>query len=211
MDDEGLQYLLLQEITDHRKGNSVVPISEGTVRSANGTERPKVTTQGWELLVQWKDGSVSWEKLKDLKESNPVEVAEYAVANRIVEEPAFAWWVPHTLRRRNRIISRVKSRYWRTRHKVGIRLPHSVKEALEIDQATGTDFWRKALNKEMSKVKVAWEARDGITPDDVRNGKVLDLIGFQEIGCHVVFDVKMDFTRKARFVAGGHTTEALTS
>ena len=38
VDDEGLQYLLLQEITDHRKGNSAVPISEGTVRSANGTE-----------------------------------------------------------------------------------------------------------------------------------------------------------------------------
>ena len=63
----------------------------------------------------------------------------------------------------------------------------------------------------MSKVKVAWEACDGITPDDVRNGRVLDLIGFQEIGCHIVLDVKMDFTRKARFVAGGHTTEALTS
>ena len=66
------------------------------------------------------------------------------------------------------------------RRKFGIRLPHSVKEALEIDQATGADFWRKALNKEMSKVKVAWEARDGITLDDVRNGKVLDLIGFQK-------------------------------
>ena len=60
----------------------------------------------------------------------------------------------------------------------------------------------KALNKEMLKVKVAWEARDGITPDDVRNGKVIDLIGFQEIGCHVVFNVKMDFTCKAWFVAG---------
>ena len=34
------------------------------------------------------------------------------------------------------------------------------------------------------------------------------MIGFQEIGCHIVFDVKMDFTRKARFVAGGHTTDA---
>ena len=147
VDDEGLQYLLLQEITDHRKGNSAVPISEGTVRSANGTERPKVTTQGWELLVQWKDGSVSWEKLKDLTESNLVEIAEYAVANRIVEEPAFTWWVPHTLRKQNWIISKVKSRYWWTTHKVGIRLPHSVKEALEIDQATGTDFWRTALNK----------------------------------------------------------------
>jgi Reverse transcriptase (RNA-dependent DNA polymerase) len=34
------------------------------------------------------------------------------------------------------------------------------------------------------------------------------LIGFQEIGCHIVFDVKMDLARKARFVAGGHTTDA---
>ena len=63
----------------------------------------------------------------------------------------------------------------------------------------------------MSKVKVEWEARDGIAPDDFRNGKVFDLIGFQEISCHILFDIKMDFTRKARFVAGGHMTEAPTS
>ena len=31
------------------------------------------------------------------------------------------------------------------------------------------------------------------------------------ITCIVVFDVKMDFTRKCRFVAGGHTTEAPAS
>jgi hypothetical protein len=31
--------------------------------------------------------SISWEKLKDLKASNPVKVAEYAVANRFIEEP----------------------------------------------------------------------------------------------------------------------------
>jgi hypothetical protein len=29
----------------------------------------------------------------------------------------------------------------------------------------------------------------------------------QQIGCHIVFDIKMDFTRKARFVTGSHTTE----
>jgi hypothetical protein len=33
------------------------------------------------------------------------------------------------------------------------------------------------------------------------------MIGFQEIGYHIVFDIKMDFTRKARFFAGGHTTD----
>jgi hypothetical protein len=32
---------------------------------------------------------------------------------------------------------------------------------------------------------------------------------YQEIRCHMIFDVKMeDFRRKARFVAGGHTTDA---
>jgi hypothetical protein len=31
---------------------------------------------------------------------------------------------------------------------------------------------------------------------------------YQEIRCHTIFDVKMeDFRRKARFVAGGHTTD----
>ena len=47
------------------------------------------TTKGWQLLVQWKDGSSSWTPLKDLKESNPVEVAKYAVANKIAKETAF--------------------------------------------------------------------------------------------------------------------------
>ena len=32
-------------------------------------------------------------------------------------------------------------------------------------------------------------------------------IGYQEIPCHIIFNVKMDFTRKARYVAGGHKTE----
>jgi hypothetical protein len=101
----------------------------------------------------------------------------------------------------------VKRKYWQTMHKFGCKLPHSVEEALEIDRQTGTDHWQIALNKEMSKVKVAWNAHDDITPDDVQSGKVKDMIGFQEIGCHIVFDIKMDFTRKARFRAGRHTTD----
>ena len=32
-------------------------------------------------------------------------------------------------------------------------------------------------------------------------------IGFQEIPCHIIFNVKMDFTQKARYVAGGHKTQ----
>jgi hypothetical protein len=65
----------------------------------------------------------------------------------------------------------------------------------------------------MARVKVAWKTReDGLTPQQARDGNAADLIGFQqEIGCHIIFDVKMDFSRKARFVAGGHTTMAPSS
>jgi hypothetical protein len=133
-----------------------------------------------------------------------VQVAEYAVANKIAHEPAFNWWVHDVVRKRNRIISKVKSKYWKTTHKFGIRVPKTVEEALQIDEETGTDLWRKALGKEMSKVKVAWKVADDYSPDQVRAGKATTLIGYQEIKCHVIFDVKMDFTRKARFVAGGH-------
>ena len=90
--------------------------------------------------------------MSELKASNPVEVAEYAVANQIVEEPAFAWWVKDVLRCRNRIISKVKSRYWKTTHKFGIRLPRSIQQALQIDEETGTDLWHQAIEKEMKNV-----------------------------------------------------------
>jgi uncharacterized protein YqfA (UPF0365 family) len=35
------------------------------------------------------------------------------------------------------------------------------------------------------------------------------MIEFQEIVCHIVFDIKMVFMWKARFCAGGHTTNTL--
>ena len=71
--------------------------------------------------------------LKDLKDSYSIQIAEYAMANRIANEPAFNWWVHTVLRKRNRIVAKVK-RYWRMTHKFGIRLPKTVAEALAIDE-----------------------------------------------------------------------------
>jgi hypothetical protein len=65
-----------------------------------------------------------------LKHFFPVELAEYALVNKIIEEPAFAWWAKHVLRKRDRIIKKVKLRYWDRTHKYGILLPKSVEEAL---------------------------------------------------------------------------------
>jgi hypothetical protein len=156
IDDEGRQYQLLDEIADHRSNETALRIENGFTVSRNGIRVPKQTTRGWYLLVNWKDGSSDWVKLKDIKDSYPVQIAEYAVANRIAEEPAFKWWVHNVfLRKRNRIVAKVKSRYLRTTHKFGIKVPKTVQEALAIDEETGTNFWRRAIEKEMRKVRVA--------------------------------------------------------
>ena len=113
--------------------------------------------------------------------------------------------MPHTIHKRNWIVSKVKSRYWKTTHKFGIRFPKTTEEALQIDNITETDFWRKEINKEISKFKIAWKVDDGHTPSEARAATATAFVGFQEIGCHLIFDVNMDLTRKDRFVVGGHT------
>jgi hypothetical protein len=72
------------------------------------------------LCVKWKDGTTSWERLADLKESNPVEVDEYAVARNLRDAPAFVWWVPHLLKKRSMIIAAVTKQYHKRTHKFGI-------------------------------------------------------------------------------------------
>ena len=83
--------------------------------------------------------------LEDLKDSHPVEVAEFAKARGISDEPAFAWWVPYTLKKRDVIIVAIKSRIRKTTHKYGIEIPTSVEHAYRIDTKNGDTFWRDAI------------------------------------------------------------------
>ncbi len=205
VDSKGNVYQLLSKITDHRSDHSAFQIADGLMTSRNGNRVPKSTTGERSLLVPWKDGSSNWVPLTDLKDSYPIQIAEYTMANKLANEPAFNWWVHTVLRKRNRIVAKVK-RYCQTTHKFGIRLPQTVAEALANHQ-TRTDFWQKALRKDMNKVKVAWTAADGVSPKQAQTGKESSMIGYQEIQCHVMFDVKVDFTRKAWFVDGGHTAD----
>ena len=201
VDDEGRRHVLVDEIIDHRRGDDALSHANAWITSKNGNKTLKKTTRGWQLLIQWKDGSTNWVELKDAKESFPLEVIEYARGRNIHEEPAFAWWIPTFLAQKKRIISKIKSKYWLTTHKFGIRIPKTVKEALELDRQNGNTFWADAIKKEMGNVRVAFEAFEGDERDIPKE--------YQKIDCHIIFDVKMseNFRRKARLVAGGHTTE----
>ncbi len=59
VNNEGNMFQLLLEIMDHKKDGMVINILIGTITSANGNVKPKITMKGWMLLVVWKDWSTS--------------------------------------------------------------------------------------------------------------------------------------------------------
>ena len=98
VDSEGHSYMLLDKISDHRSNGHAIQKEDGYYKGRNGNKHKKKATRGWDLHVNWKDGTSDWVALKDLKQSNPIELAEYAIRNKISDEPAFSWWVTDTLR-----------------------------------------------------------------------------------------------------------------
>jgi hypothetical protein len=115
-DIEDRQYNLMEGIVDHKTdGDAVEPADMYIKHGINKQVRKK--TKGWYLCVEWKYGTTSWERLVDLKESNPVEVAEYAVAKSLLDAPYFVWWAPHVVKKRRRIITAVTKSYHKRTHK----------------------------------------------------------------------------------------------
>ena len=197
VDANGYSHTILESIMDYSKDGTAVERDDMYITTKSGTRRMRQSTVGWKLLVLWKDGSEEWVPLKLLKESNPVEVAEFAISQGIENEPAFAWWVPYTLRRRDKIISAVNARVKKVSHKYGVELPRTVQEAFALDEKNGNTMWRDAINKEMENLKVAFD----ILPDGRRVP-----VGYTKASGHLVFDVRMTLERKARWVKDGHRT-----
>ena len=198
VDSDGMSTTLMEAIVDHRRDDEkALQHHDKYVQTKNGRCHPRKTTKGWELLIKWKDKSESWIKLADMKESHPVEVAEYARARRIDKEPVFEWWVPHTLKKRQVILSAFKKRLRKTTHKYGIEIRTNVEHAFEIDRKNGNNLWKDALEMEMYNIGVAFEI--------LEDGKTAPA-GYTKVSGHLIWSVKMDFTRKPRWVLDGHKT-----
>jgi hypothetical protein len=198
VDSDGFSRTMMEAIVDYRKDEAVaVPKTDKYLTTTSGQQRLRKTTVGWKLLIKWADESETWIPLKDMKESHPIETAEIAKARCIADEPAFDWWVPNTLRKRDIILSKINARIRKTAHKYGIEIPTSVENAMEIDRSNNNTFWKDALAKEMTEVGVAFE----VLEEDMKAP-----IGWSKVTGHLVWDVKMDFTRKARWVLDGHRT-----
>ena len=148
-DENGDHVLLFDAIVDYRKNENAITRAEQKFVESKGKQQYKRSTKCWEVCVIWKNGSTTWEKLSDFNECYPVQTTQHAVTNDIDTEPAFNYWVPHTLKKRDSIISLVKkrqTRYLKKTHKFGVEMPKTVKEAAKLDAKNGDTKWMDTMD-----------------------------------------------------------------
>ena len=133
VDQDGYSLTRLDAILDYVKGPKALEKGDDLVNTPSGRKRKRKSTIGWKLLVQFGDKSQQWVPLKIIKETNPVDVAEFAVSRRIDDEPAFSYWVPYTLRKRDVIVASLSHRLRKTTHKYGIQVPNNIADTIKID------------------------------------------------------------------------------
>ena len=95
-----------------------------------------------------------------LKESVLVKLAKYVETTKIAEELLLHGGCVGHSRRCNKIIMRVTARYCSQSHMFGIELLKIVKETQKIDERTGPDFWRRAIEVGMGNETLAFQFND---------------------------------------------------
>jgi hypothetical protein len=162
-DIEGRHYTLMEGIIDHTTDGHVVEPADMHIKHGIN-KKVRKTTKGWHLCVEWKYGTTSWEHLVDLKESKPVEVADYATAKSLLNTPDFFWWDPHVLKKRTIIIAAVTKLYHTRTHKFGIEVPKNWDDCVRLDKENDNTLWQDSARKEMKNVRIVFKILNGEEP-----------------------------------------------
>ena len=82
-------------------------------------------------------------------------------------------------------------------HKYGIEVPTSIAHARQIDKNNQNNLWQEAVDLEVYNNSIAFQ---------ILEDREETPVGWTQTSGHWVFDVPMDFSRKARWVKDGHKT-----
>ena len=106
------------------------------------------------------------------------------------------------LKKRDKLVKKSKSRCQNNRFKFGVEVKLIVEDTLRIDLKNGNTLWHESIGKDMKNSRVALNLldRDNHAP-----------FGYKEITWYQIFNIEMDLTRKARYVAIGRITNPPSS
>ena len=115
-DKEGNREVLFDEIIDARK--SRMKDRNKFDMSPHITKVKHNSTAGWDILIEWKNGFTTWNSLKDVKDSFPIQKVEYELLYGLSKEPGFKWWVPDVIRRRERCDKKTRKINWEDQQQI---------------------------------------------------------------------------------------------
>ena len=58
-DEEGYYFNIFKGIVGHRKGADAIPKEKGMIE-INGVSKKIIATKGWDMNIEWSDGTCSW-------------------------------------------------------------------------------------------------------------------------------------------------------
>jgi Reverse transcriptase (RNA-dependent DNA polymerase) len=160
----------------------------------------------YNVLVEWDDGSESYEPLDIMIKDDPITLAKYAEENDLLQRPGWkslnriVKMKPRLKRMVNQIKLGSKKSKKGPNFQFGIQVPRNVKEAYELDKKNGNTNWADAMKSEVDSLNQFNTFKD--------KGTIPYLPDYKRIIVHFVFAVKHDLRHKARLVAGGHLTDA---
>ena len=105
--------------------------------------------------------------------------------------PASSWWVTFTLKKRYRIIAAVNSRVRKKTNMFGIEVNIYIDHEKRLDSKNGDTLWLDEITKDMYQFLIDFKILEDVEylPP-----------GWKNSTGHIIFDVKIDFPRKARRV-----------
>ena len=124
-----------------------------------------------------------------MKEFNSVELVEFAKSKELQNKTVFAWWVPYALRKRDIIITKLKVRIRKTIHKFDIEISTTVEQAKKLDKINSNTLWQNTITKKIHNLAIVFLILENDEPL---------LPGWRIVTEHIIYDCKIDFTRKAR-------------
>ena len=105
-------------------------------------------------VLKWKYVTTYWVSMKDIKDSQPVELDEYETSADIKHDPSFAWWVSYMIKEQDRILGKVKSNYWLITHKCVLRVTKYIVEVKQIDEENINTLFINSIQIYMTVIMV---------------------------------------------------------
>ena len=75
VDQDGQHFVLFDAIIDSRTDGTHIKKGGYFIHMSNGNKRRRETTKIWEVCIQWKYGTSTWNQVKDVKYPLLVQLA----------------------------------------------------------------------------------------------------------------------------------------